>query len=83
MQLLAYVSLAALIIFASLSDPASAAKVDELIAGAKKEGVLELYAASTLGAQGSQALTTAFNKKAWGQHQSELPSLGQYDTRYR
>jgi hypothetical protein len=49
MQLLAYVSLAVLIIFASLSDPASAAKVDELIAGAKKEGVLELYAASTLG----------------------------------
>jgi iron(III) transport system substrate-binding protein len=41
----------------------AAAEADHLIAAAKKEGVLELYAASTLGAQGAQALGAAFNKK--------------------
>jgi iron(III) transport system substrate-binding protein len=63
MRFLHYLSFALLIIFASLSHPASAAKIDELIAGAKKEGVLELYAASTLGPEGAQALAAAFNKK--------------------
>src|SRR5688572_27206405 len=43
--------------------PASAAKVDELVAAAKKEGVLEFYGPSTLGPQGAQALAAAFNKK--------------------
>ncbi|HEY7713735.1 MAG TPA: hypothetical protein VIE90_04485, partial [Candidatus Binatia bacterium] len=40
-----------------------AAAIDELIAGAKKEGVLELYAPSTLTPEGAQRLGEAFNKK--------------------
>jgi iron(III) transport system substrate-binding protein len=56
--------LAALLMFLAVAiSSVSAAKIDDLIAAAKKEGVLELYAASTLGAQGSQALAAAFNKK--------------------
>ncbi len=42
---------------------AGSAKVDELIAGAKKEGAIEFYGPSTLGPQGAQALAAAFNKK--------------------
>jgi len=40
-----------------------AAPVDDLIAGAKKEGTIEFYAPSTLTPQGAQALGAAFNKK--------------------
>jgi len=39
------------------------APIDELIAGAKKENVLELYAPSTLTPEGAQRLGEAFNKK--------------------
>jgi iron(III) transport system substrate-binding protein len=40
-----------------------AAPIDDLIAGAKKEGVIEFYGPSTLGPEGAQALAAAFNKK--------------------
>ena len=42
---------------------AGSSKLDELLAGAKKEGVIEFYGPSTLGPQGAQALAAAFNKK--------------------
>ncbi len=54
--------LVALLIFGVSVWPASGAPVDELIAGAKKEGVIELYAPSTLTPQGAQRLGEAFNK---------------------
>lgn len=50
-------------IFFSASGLAQAASIDSVVAAAKKEGVLDLYAASTLGPQGAQALAAAFNKK--------------------
>jgi iron(III) transport system substrate-binding protein len=40
-----------------------AAPVDDLIAGAKKEGVIDFYGPSTLGPEGAQAIVTAFNQK--------------------
>ena len=40
-----------------------AAPLDDLVAAAKKEGVLELLAPSTTGDKGAQALGAAFNKK--------------------
>lgn len=40
-----------------------AALVDDLIAGAKKEGAIEFYGPSTLGPEGAKALGDAFNKK--------------------
>ena len=40
-----------------------AAPLDDVIAAAKKEGVLELLAPSTTGDKGAQALGNAFNKK--------------------
>ena len=57
--------MAGLLTFNSLGGWAHAAssKLDELIAGAKKEGVIEFYGPSTLGPQGAQALAAAFNKK--------------------
>jgi iron(III) transport system substrate-binding protein len=42
---------------------ASGAPLDDLIAGAKKEGVIEMHAPSTLGPDGAQALVAGFNKK--------------------
>jgi iron(III) transport system substrate-binding protein len=42
---------------------AAAATVDDLIAGAKKEGVIDFYGPSTLGPEGAQALANGFNKK--------------------
>lgn len=61
---LRYLLLAVVIAFCSLwVRPASAATLDEVIAGAKREGVLELHAASILGPAGAQALAAAFNKK--------------------
>jgi iron(III) transport system substrate-binding protein len=55
--------LAALLIVIGLFQDANAAPVDDLIAGAKKEGVIELYAPSTLSPQGAQRLGEAFNKQ--------------------
>jgi iron(III) transport system substrate-binding protein len=54
-----------LVLFALLSAvaPAPATTIEELVAGAKKEGLIELYAPSTLTPQGAQALGEAFNKK--------------------
>jgi hypothetical protein len=40
-----------------------AAPVDDLVAAAKKEGVIEFYGPSTLGPEGAQALAEGFNKK--------------------
>ena len=40
-----------------------AAAVDQLVAAAKKEGVLEFYAPSTLTAEGAKQFEDAFNKK--------------------
>ena len=40
-----------------------AAPADDLIAGAKKEGVIDFYGPSTLGPEGAQAIVSAFNKK--------------------
>ncbi|HEY5543218.1 MAG TPA: extracellular solute-binding protein, partial [Candidatus Binatia bacterium] len=42
---------------------AVAAPIDDLVAAAKKEGVIELLAPSTTGDKGAQALGNAFNKK--------------------
>lgn len=42
---------------------ASAAPLDELVAAAKKEGILEFYAYSALTPKGAQALAEAFNKR--------------------
>jgi iron(III) transport system substrate-binding protein len=41
----------------------AAAAVDDLIAGAKKEGIIDFYGPSTLGPEGAQAIVSAFNKK--------------------
>ncbi len=51
--------------FLFLGNPlfAIAAPIDDLVAAAKKEGVIEFLAPSTLGPKGSQALGEAFNKK--------------------
>ena len=50
-------------LFASLEYSVFAAPVDDLVAAAKKEGTIELYAPSTLTPEGAQALGQAFNKK--------------------
>ena len=42
---------------------AIAGPVEDLVAAAKKEGVLEIYGPSTLGPDGAKALGDAFNKK--------------------
>src|SRR5262245_58276629 len=52
----------AIAIFGSVIN-ASAAPVDDLMAGAKKEGVIDFYGPSTLGPEGAQAIVSAFNKK--------------------
>ena len=44
------------------AESVQAAPPDELVAAAKKEGVLEFYAGSTLGPQGAQLLGNAFNR---------------------
>jgi iron(III) transport system substrate-binding protein len=48
---------------AMASGNAVAAPIDDLIAGAKKEGVIDFYGPSTLGPEGAQAIVAAFNKK--------------------
>jgi len=54
--------LVSLLLFGDLPS-AFAAPIDDLVAAAKKEGVLELLAPSTTGDKGAQALGVAFNKK--------------------
>jgi iron(III) transport system substrate-binding protein len=51
------------VVFSISITPAIAAPIDDLIAGAKKEGVIEFYGPSTLGPEGSKDLAAAFNKK--------------------
>ena len=60
---LIFIGLAALAASFGSSLAASAGPIDELIAGAKKEGVIEFYGPSTLGPDGAQALIAGFNKK--------------------
>jgi len=45
------------------SSMARAGALEDLIAGAKKEGSIEFYGPSTLGPEGAQALAAGFNKK--------------------
>ena len=45
------------------SDAARAGALEDLTAGAKKEGSIEFYGPSTLGPEGAQALAAGFNKK--------------------
>lgn len=45
------------------TSPGIAQSVNDLIAGAKKEGVIDFYGPSTLGPEGAQALVDGFNKK--------------------
>ncbi|HKX51463.1 MAG TPA: extracellular solute-binding protein [Candidatus Binatia bacterium] len=52
-----------LMMVAAWTKAAVAAPVDDLIAGAKKEGVIDFYGPSTLGPEGAQAIVDAFNKK--------------------
>lgn len=56
-------SLLALLFLMGGTGWAVAAAIDELIAGAKKEGALEFLAPSSWPAEGVQALAKAFNKK--------------------
>ena len=53
----------ALLVLTAWSRLVSAAAVDELVAAAKREGTLDLYAPSGLTPLGVQALAEAFNKK--------------------
>ena len=53
----------ALLFIVSSFQAAQSAPIDDLIAGAKKEGTFELYAPSTLTPEGAQRLGEAFNKK--------------------
>lgn len=57
------VNLMVLLSLVSVPNLAAGASLDDLLAAAKKEGTLELYAPSTLTPQGAQTLGTAFNKK--------------------
>ena len=52
-----------LVALAAWTDLVFAAPIDDLIAGAKKEGVIDFYGPSTLGPEGAQAIVSAFNKK--------------------
>ncbi|HEX2928949.1 MAG TPA: extracellular solute-binding protein [Candidatus Binatia bacterium] len=57
------ISLLALLLLLADFPSTFAAPIDDLIAAAKKEGVIELLAPSTTGDKGAQALGSAFNKK--------------------
>lgn len=57
------VCIVTLLPIASFSCPAAAGPLEDLIAGAKKEGVIEFYGPSTLGPEGAKDLAAAFNKK--------------------
>jgi len=56
-------SLLALLILGAWPGPIPAAPIDDLKAGAKKEGAIEFYGPSSLTPQGAQELISAFNKK--------------------
>jgi len=62
LTIMAGVSLGLMVALAGTSFGA-ASPIDPLIAGAKKEGVIEFYGPSTLGPEGAQALAAGFNKK--------------------
>src|SRR6186997_675747 len=53
----------ALMASAGMTGVGFAAAGDDLIAAAKKEGVIDFYGPSTLGPEGAQAIVSAFNKK--------------------
>lgn len=53
----------ALLAFAGWADRLTAAPLDDLIAGAKKEGAINFYGPSTLTPEGAGLLEAAFNKK--------------------
>src|SRR3989338_6391248 len=56
-------SLVTIIALAGCASLAAAAPIDELVAAARKEGVIEFLAPSTFGPQGAQSLAEAFNRK--------------------
>ena len=56
-------TLIALVVVVELAGYAAAAPLDDLVAAAKKEGVIEFYAPSTLTPEGAQKLGEAFNKR--------------------
>ncbi|MBI2089064.1 MAG: extracellular solute-binding protein [Deltaproteobacteria bacterium] len=56
-------SMLGLLGISGFADRASPALLDELVAAAKKEGIVDLYAPATLTPQGAEALGEAFNKK--------------------
>ena len=56
-------SLLAVIALAGWTGVGFTAPIDDLVAAAKKEGVIEFYGPSTLGPEGAQAIASAFNKK--------------------
>jgi iron(III) transport system substrate-binding protein len=55
--------LMAVFIGAAWSGLVAAGPLEDLTAGAKKEGTIEFYGPSTLGPEGAQALAAGFNKK--------------------
>jgi iron(III) transport system substrate-binding protein len=55
--------LIAVLALAGLADRPAAASLDDLVAGAKKEGTIEFYAPSSITPQGAEELGAAFNKK--------------------
>ncbi|MGE5217357.1 MAG: ABC transporter substrate-binding protein [Chloroflexota bacterium] len=57
------VFLIALMTVFAWGDAVRAGALDDLIAGAKKEGSIEFYGPSTLGPEGAQALAAGFNRK--------------------
>ena len=62
LRFLSLIGLAVLVMVA-WSFPVSAAPLEDLVAGAKKEGALNLHAPSALGPQGAKELGVAFSKK--------------------
>ena len=63
LRLLVASLIVASVAIAGMAQEALAAPMDELIASAKKEGVIELYASTSLTSEGTQKLSEAFNKK--------------------
>jgi iron(III) transport system substrate-binding protein len=57
------VAVLALMVICAPARPALSGPLEDLIAGAKKEGVIDFYGPSTLGPDGAQAIVSAFNKK--------------------
>lgn len=63
MQQIVWTGLVVFLLFAGWADRLTAAPTDDLIAGAKKEGVINFYGPSTLTPEGAGLLESAFNKK--------------------